>query len=193
MRIIGGSLRGKKLLAPRPDSPLRPTSDRLRQVCFDMLVHRFSAQGEWASATVLDAFAGTGAWGLEALSRGVRRAVFFDRSPESLALLKRNVALCRMEQRACMEWMDATQPAEAPKPVDIVFLDPPYGKNLLEPAMTALARTGWIDPHTLVVAEHEKRRPLNPAAFWHVLDSRTHGRSTLTFLHIQPEITETTA
>jgi 16S rRNA (guanine966-N2)-methyltransferase len=124
MRIIAGAWRGRKLLAP-PGAATRPTADRVRQALFDMLLHApWGGREVVVGAAVLDAFAGTGALGLEALSRGAARATFLERDPAALAALHANIAACRAEQRATVLAADATRPPPG-TPCSLVFLDPP--------------------------------------------------------------------
>jgi 16S rRNA (guanine966-N2)-methyltransferase len=153
MRIVAGAWRGRMLRAPDGQTT-RPTSDRLRQALFDMLAHApWAGHGVLDGARVLDAFAGTGALGLEALSRGAAEAVFMERDRAALAALSANIAACRAEQRARILRCDVTAPQRAPAPCDVVFLDPPYGRGLVEAGLAALDKTGWLRDGALVVAE----------------------------------------
>ncbi len=148
MRIIAGAWRGRALAALAGDAT-RPTADRLRQALFDMLLH---APWGGRGAHVLDAFAGTGALGLEALSRGALSASFIERDRTALAALRANVAACRAEPRCAVLAADALTPPPG-RPSRLVFLDPPYGLGLLPRATVALARAGWIADDTVIVAE----------------------------------------
>src|SRR5215469_14129631 len=136
MRIVGGRHRGRRLLAP-PGDTVRPTSDRARQALFNILSHgRLAADGiSFAGAAVLDAFAGTGALGLEALSRGAAEAVFFERDPEARAVLRQNVARLGESAHARIMPYDATRPPHAGVQCAVVFIDPPYRSGLAAPAL----------------------------------------------------------
>ena len=184
MRIVAGLHRGRRLLAPQGQAT-RPTSDRLRQALFDMLWHApWSPFAEGRAAAgelrVLDAFAGTGALGLEALSRGAAHASFIERDRAALAALRANIAACREEARALVIAGDATRPPRATAPCALVFLDPPYGKGLVPLAAAALAEAGWIAPGAILCAEmgREEAAPDIPG-FEPVAEPRSHGAATL--------------
>ena len=151
MRIIAGRLRGRRLTAPLGDGT-RPTSDRARQALFDMLMHSPWAEGSLRDAPVLDVFAGTGALGLEALSRGAARVTFIENGKPALAALRANIAACKAEDATTVIAADARK-APRGQPASVVFLDPPYGLGLVPAALTALAASGWITPGALIVAE----------------------------------------
>src|SRR5207302_3182662 len=129
MRIVGGRLRGRALVAPKSQA-IRPTADRLRESLFNILVHAYG--DPVAGARVLDLFAGTGALGLEALSRGAAFALFIDDAAEARALLRENVAVLGLGGVSRIFRRDATKlgPAHALAPFSLVFLDPPYGRGL---------------------------------------------------------------
>src|SRR4051794_40930232 len=147
LRIVGGTHRGRRLAVP-PGEAVRPTSDRARQALFNILSHgRFASGGSpIAGQAVLDAFAGTGAFGLEALSRGAERAPFVENGREALAVLRRNVDTLGEDQRAYIIAADGTRPPRAPFACALAFLDPPYGSGLAAPAMAGLAAAGWLEP-----------------------------------------------
>lgn len=181
MRIIGGSARGLHLTpvgTGDPKAHLRPTSDRVREAIFNLLING-GYGNPVAGAQVLDVFAGTGALGLEALSRGAVWAVFLENGAVGLALLKKNIALMRAEDRCEVLRRDATKPGVPPAArFDLVFLDPPYGKAMGEAALTALAP--WLAPEALVVWE-ESTPPAPPPGF-DVLDQRKYGDTVITIL-----------
>ena len=183
MRIVGGRHRGRRLLAP-PGDTVRPTSDRARQALFNILSHgRLAADGiSFAGAAVLDAFAGTGALGLEALSRGAAEAVFFERDPEAVAVLRRNVASLGESAHAQIVPGDATRPPRAGLLCAVAFVDPPYRSGLAASALEALDRTGWIAPDALAIVELGKREELVPPAAFTFLDERVYGTARLVFL-----------
>jgi 16S rRNA (guanine966-N2)-methyltransferase len=182
MRIVGGSHRGRRLAAP-PGLAIRPTGDRVREALFDILLHgRFAAAGNpLAAAVMLDAFAGTGAVGLEALSRGAAEAVFIERDGAALAALRRNVEALGEMGRAHVVPGDATRPPRGERSCTIAFLDPPYGSGLAAPAMAALAAAGWIAADALAVIEIGGRERLAPPAGFALLDERVYGAARLVF------------
>ena len=178
MRIIGGRWRGRRLAsvgAGDPRAALRPTADRVREALFNLLVN---AHGDRvAGAAVLDAFAGTGALGLEALSRGAARATFVENGRAGLALLRRNVALLEAEARIVAR--DATRPGPG-APHDLVLLDPPYGRGLGARALAALDAAGWIAPEATVA--WEEAAPQDSPEGWEALDRRRYGETWITLL-----------
>ncbi len=152
MRIIGGAWRGRVLQAPAGHAT-RPTAERVRQALFDRLLHATWAGRDWlAGAAVLDVCAGTGALGLEALSRGAAHVTFLEQDRAALAVLRANIAACRAGDRCTVRVADARTPPPG-TPVALAMLDPPYGAGLVLPIATALARQGWIGPQTLMVIE----------------------------------------
>ena len=171
---------GARLVAP-PGDVTRPTADRVRQALFDMLAH-----APWAPAdglrgqVVLDAFAGSGALGLEALSRGAARATFFERDPAALAALRSNVGACRTADATVLQ-ADATRPPRARAAASLVFLDPPYGQGLPMRAVPALAEAGWIGVGALLVVETGRDEALTLAG-WTVLAERAHGAAMVRVL-----------
>jgi 16S rRNA (guanine966-N2)-methyltransferase len=186
MRIVGGRLRGRRLTAP-PGDTVRPTSDRAREALFNILSHGHFASGgvPFAGAVVLDAFAGTGALGLEALSRGAAQAVFFERDPEALAILRRNVALVGESARAEILPYDATRPPRAGVRCALLFLDPPYRSGLAAAALEAIEGAGWLTPDALAVIEVHAREEVTPPARFTVLDERVYGAARLIFLRAE--------
>jgi 16S rRNA (guanine966-N2)-methyltransferase len=183
MRIDAGTHKGTKLLAPEGED-VRPTSDRARQAIFNMLMHRFDAV---RGAKVLDAFAGSGALGLEALSRGAESLVAFEIARPALDALKRNIAACHETARTLIFTSDARHPPPAKMqphfaPCSLVFLDPPYGKELIAPTLTALRQAGWIAPAALVVAEMDAREALPELAGFTVEEERRYGKAKIVLL-----------
>jgi 16S rRNA (guanine966-N2)-methyltransferase len=178
MRIIAGRHRGRTLVAP-PGEATRPTAERVRQALFDMLWH-----APWGGRTtiqdqlVLDAFAGTGALGLEALSRGADHCTFIESAKPALAALRANIIACKEEPRSAVLAADATRPPQARVACGLVFLDPPYGQGLVERALGALCAAGWIAPGALVVAEAGLEESLDLPGFLPVA-TRRHGAATL--------------
>lgn len=172
MRIIAGAWRGRTLAAP-PGDATRPTADRVRQALFDMLLHApWGGSDVIEGAHVLDAFAGTGALGLEALSRGAAHATFIENARASLAALRANVTHLHAEELTRIIAGDTLAPPRATTPCALIFLDPPYGKGLVPHALVGLEAAGWLAPEALIVAETsrgEARPVLSPLA------ERVHG------------------
>jgi 16S rRNA (guanine966-N2)-methyltransferase len=183
MRIEAGSHKGTKLIVPVGED-VRPTSDRARQAIFNMLIHRFDAV---EGARVLDAFAGSGALGLEALSRGAESLVAMELARPALEALKRNITACRENARTLVFTCDALKPPAAgsqPRfaPCSLVFLDPPYGQSLIAPALAALGEAGWIAPGALIVSEMGVQDAVPEGKTLSVEDERRYGKARIVFL-----------
>ena len=190
MRIVGGSLRGRRLATP-PGDAVRPTSDRAREALFNRLIHGvFSGDGtsSVANALVLDAFCGTGALGLEALSRGAARAVFIDNNAPSIACVRQNIAALGVNNRSVVVQADATKPPQATAACTLVFFDAPYAaEDLTAAALTALAASGWLAPGALCVAETAAvGRLLTAPDGFEALDRRSYGAAHFSFLRFGP-------
>ncbi len=179
MRIVGGAWRGQRLQAPRGRG-VRPSADRLRESLFNILAH-----GPWPSlegAVIGDLFAGTGALGLEALSRGAAQAIFVEKAPASLRVLRENIAALGAADRARILAVDARRLPAAPTPLEIIFLDPPYRRNLAPPALASLGAQGWLADEALVIVETAADETLAPPPGLIVADARRLGDSRLWFL-----------
>src|SRR5271156_2868956 len=152
MRVVGGSLRGRALAAPKSQQ-IRPTADRLREALFNILVHAYD--NPIGGARVLDLFAGTGALRIEALSRGAAFALFVDDGAEARALLRENVAALGLGGTSRIFRRDATKlgPAHPVEPFSLAFLDPPYGQRLAEKSLASTRAGGWLTPDALIVVE----------------------------------------
>lgn len=188
MRIVGGRLKGARLQVT-PGTDIRPTADRVREAVFSMLESgRFDVSVR--NALVLDVFAGSGAMGLEALSRGAERATFLELNPKAARTLKATLARLRVEDLADIITADATRPppppASAREGVEIAFLDPPYRKGLEPATLEALGRLGWLKPNALVLVEMEKGEVLTPPQGFRTLESRRWGRTEIHFLSHMP-------
>ena len=181
MRIDAGSHRGVQLAAP-DGLDTRPTADRARQAVFNILMNSYDAVRE---AKVLDVFAGSGAMGLEALSRGAERASFIETDRNAAEAIRRNIAACREQARAQLFINDALKPPRVSAnwgPASLIFLDPPYQKDLVVPALNALREAGWIAPEALLVAEmHRKDACAAPEGF-ELLDDREYGKARIMLL-----------
>lgn len=183
MRIIAGRYRGARLTALGAGDTaahLRPTSDRVRESLFNLLAHG-PYDDPIQGARALDLFAGTGALGLEALSRGAAEAVFMESGTKSLALLRQNLARLGIGEAGRVLARDATAPGPNPgAPASLVFLDPPYGKGLGERALAATMAGGWLAPGALVV--WEESAAIAPPAGLTLLDGRRYGDTMISIL-----------
>lgn len=170
-------------MAP-PGETVRPTSDRAREALFNILSHGdFAAEGApYAGQTVLDAFAGTGACGLEALSRGAGEAVFIENDREALIALRRNIAALGETARTRIIAGDARRPPRTATPCALAFLDPPYNSGLAAPVLTALAAAGWLGQDAVMVVELAARETFIPPDGFRSLDERVYGAARLVFL-----------
>lgn len=183
MRIVGGSHKGRRLAAP-DGRVTRPTADRARESLFNILAH--SALVTLAGAHVVDAFAGSGALGLEALSRGADHVWFMENHHGALATLKTNIAALGEETRATVVRADATKPPPAVQPCSLALLDAPYDKGLSAACLSALAERGWLAPGALAVVEVAAREALPPPPGFALEDERTYGAARLVFLSFSP-------
>jgi len=151
VRIVAGEWRGRKLLAPEGDGT-RPTADRTRETLFSMLVSRL---GSFEGLTVADLFAGSGALGLEAMSRGAASCVFVEQAPPAIRALRQNIANLRAQQRSDVRASSVMALGPAKQPLDLIFLDPPYASGAGAVALDKLARLGWIGEGTWISLETE--------------------------------------
>ena len=189
MRIVGGRHRGRAIRVP-PGHDVRPTADRAREALFNVLAHAdFGGDGTSPidDARVLDAFAGSGALGLEALSRGAARLTCLELAADACRAIAANAAALGETARVTVRRADATRPPPAPgdpavAPCDLVLLDPPYGSGLAAPALTALADAGWVAPGALVVVESGPRDVFEAPPGFTPVDQRRYGKAMLRFL-----------
>jgi 16S rRNA (guanine966-N2)-methyltransferase len=168
---------------------VRPTSDRAREAVFNILGHGGFGQGGASvvnGAVVLDVFCGTGAMGLEALSRGAARATFIDNEPQSLVSARANIAALKEQAAARVMAADATRPPPRPKEqpqATLAFFDPPYAENVAASALAAFAVQGWLAPGALCVVEEASRAPaLAPPAGFESLETRRYGAARVTIV-----------
>lgn len=181
MRVVGGKLRSRALAGPNT-SAVRPTSDRLREALFNILTHSY---GDPISRTrVLDLFAGTGALGIEAISRGAAYALFVDEGVEARALLRSNVESLGLGGVTRIFRRDATKlgPVHPLEPFSLVFLDPPYGKSLAEKALHSARDGGWLKPEALMVVEEAVDAKFKVPEGFLELDRRTYGETEFVFI-----------
>jgi 16S rRNA (guanine966-N2)-methyltransferase len=169
-------------VAPK-DARVRPTSDKVRQAIFNIVEHNDFGMGfAIEGARVADLFAGTGAMGIEALSRGAPFCAFIDDAAESRALIRENVEALGLTGVTKIWRRDATGLGKATEPYDLVFLDPPYRKNLVAPALASLREGGWLSPGALIVAETAEDEDAPSTDGYTVLDQRTYGDTRVVFL-----------
>ena len=181
MRVVGGEFRGRALVAP-PGRETRPTTDRLRQTVFDILMH--GHREAVVGARVLDLFAGTGALGLEALSRGAAYALFVEDAVPARGAIRANIEALGLTGRTRVFRRDATHlgPAGTVAPFGLVFADPPYGKGLAEQALASARDGGWLTDDALVVIEEAEGAEIGAIPGLSPLDRRTVGDTQLVFL-----------
>lgn len=181
MRVVGGRLRGRALAAPQSKS-IRPTADRLRKSLFNILAHAYG--DPIPGARVLDLFAGTGALGIEAASRGAVFMLFIDDGAEARALIRENVAALGLGGVSKLFRRDATKlgPAHPLDPFALAFLDPPYGQKLAEQTLASARAGGWLSPEALIVVEEAtKSRFAAPEGFTE-LERRAYDDTEFIFL-----------
>ena len=178
MRVVGGKWRGRALLAPKGNAT-RPTTDRTREALFSILQAKLDFDG----ARVLDLFAGTGALGLEALSRGAAFTLFVETEAQARAAIRTNVETCAAMGASKIFRRDATNlGARQGAAYDLVFADPPYGKGLGEQALMALKQGDWLSEEALIIIEEDKRAGFQAPPGFGELDRRVKGDTELIFL-----------
>jgi 16S rRNA (guanine966-N2)-methyltransferase len=181
VRVIGGILKGRKLATIR-GTIIRPTADRLREAIFNILGDRVE------DSVVLDLFAGTGALGIESLSRGAQSVCFVDNSKSAIAVLKKNITDCAVEKCATILKWNIVKNLNCIKSInpsfDLVFLDPPYNKQCLEPALKNLYRSEALKKGAFLVIEHSDREPVpEKIGVYTITDERRYGRRLVSFLN----------
>jgi len=183
MRVVGGRLRGRALAGPKSQA-IRPTADRLREALFNILAH---AYGDPVSgARVLDLFAGTGALGIEALSREAAFALFIDAGVEARALLRENVTALGLGGQSRVFRRDATKlgAMQAIAPFSLVFLDPPYGQGLAEESLASAREGGWLAPGALIVVEEAVRSRFAAPEHFEELERRSYDETEFVFVRV---------
>jgi len=181
MRVVGGELKGRNIVAPA-SRDIRPTADRLRESVFNILVHAYD--DPFQDARVLDLFAGTGALGIEAISRGALFTLFVDNGAEARAWLRNNVEALALGGVTKVYRRDATDlgPAHPMEPFSLVFLDPPYGKGLAEKALASLRDGGWLKPKALLVVEEAIAAAFAAPDDYEELERRVYDDTEFVFL-----------
>jgi 16S rRNA (guanine966-N2)-methyltransferase len=181
MRIVGGSLRGRKLLTPEGQA-IRPTSDRVRESVFNILAHGIAGFG-FDGVRVVDLFAGTGALGLEALSRGASFCLFVDNSTAARGLIRGNADALGLTGRTRLFRRDATVLGQSSASAfGLAFLDPPYGKGLAEVALSELRDGGWLTADAILVVEESEGALRDVPVGYELIDRRTYRDTEVTFL-----------
>lgn len=184
MRVVAGRFRGRALVAP-DDMSIRPTSDRVRESVFNILAHGVE-DFTLAGVRVIDLFAGTGALGIEAVSRGAAFCLFVEEAAEARALIRRNVEALGLTGETRIFRRDATDlgPAGNMEPYGLAFLDPPYGKGLGEKALAGLVDGNWLKPGAICVLEEKAGLALSLPSGLEQLDSRSWGETEVRFLRL---------
>jgi len=183
MRVVGGRLRSRPLAAPKSQA-VRPTADRLREALFNILIHSYD--DPVTGARVLDLFAGTGALGVEAISRGAAFTLFVDDGAEARALLRNNVETLGLGGVTRIFRRDATKlgPAHPLEPFSLVFLDPPYGKGLAEHALVSAREGGWLTPDALIVVEEAAEAGFIAPVGFSEIERRQYDDTEFVFLRL---------
>ena len=181
MRVVAGRLRGRNIAAPSSND-IRPTQDRLRESVFNILMHAY--ENPVLDARVLDLFAGTGALGIEAVSRGAAFTLFVDNGAEARALLRNNVESLGLGGVTKVYRRDATNlgPAYPVEPFSLAFLDPPYGRGLADKALVSLREGKWLVPGALVVVEESTAAALSAPEGFEELERRAYDETEFVFL-----------
>jgi 16S rRNA (guanine966-N2)-methyltransferase len=178
LRIIAGTHRSRKLAVP-DSSDIRPTTDKAREALFSILNHRL---GSFEDARVLDACCGSGAAGLEALSRGAGHAVFMDNNPKALELARRNSLTLKELEKSSFISADICKPPKAEAPCHLLFLDPPYNKDMAAAGLAALTAAGWAAPSAFAAVEVSREESFSPPKGWSIITERIHGPAQLIVL-----------
>lgn len=187
MRVVGGQYKNRKLVAPKGNGT-RPTLDKTREALFDILSSCLKQNGQkWQEIIFLDVFAGTGAVGIEALSRGAKKAFFIENNAEALDCIRQNT---QGMDNAVICALDAALPPFTSVPADIVFLDAPYYLQLWEKSLIALKNNGWLTPQTIIVVEvASKEQGVFPVDF-ESISERLYGKNKLLFCRLKEKKNE---
>jgi 16S rRNA (guanine966-N2)-methyltransferase len=183
MRIISGQLKGKKLLTPG-DASIRPTSDRARESLFNILEHGLD-HDVLKDQRVLDICCGTGALGLEALSRGAAFATFIDNNQAAVSLTKKNLQHCGMTTKADVQLANAVQLPMAKQPVALVLMDPPYHADFFASVAESLKAGGWLRKGTIISMEQDRKSPVPEVKGLELVKHRTYGKAQLCLFQVE--------
>jgi len=185
VRVIGGELRGRKLASIR-GREIRPTADRVREALFNILGSRT------VDAHVLDLFAGTGALGIEALSRGAKLAVFVEHAAPALQVIQKNILSCRLASRAKVVRLDVRHNLSSllsyRRIFDLIFIDPPYRRDMIGTTLVQLAQSDLPSADGLIVVEHDPAEIVDPPPAFDIIDQRRYGQTQLTFLTLKKTV-----
>lgn len=184
MRIIAGKHKGRKIeIAKDTDGKIRPTSEFAREAIFNILSHGKYADGI-SGKNILDVFCGTGAFGLEALSRGAASVTFIDISREAVATARHNAE--KMNEMGNTEFIqaDARKIGKARKEYSVVFIDPPYFEKLITPTLHALHEGGWLAANVLLIIEHDSKEHIEIPEMFKIVDQRKYGRAAIELLRL---------
>ena len=176
MKISGGELKGRTIDTP-PGRAVRPTGAMTREAMFNLVMHDPAV--ELVDGRVADAFAGSGALGFEALSRGAAHCTFIEQDRQSLKILEGNIDALGVRDRCTVLKADATRPPDAATPCTALFLDPPYMSELSDPALVALARHGWLAHGAVAVLEHPAKKAFTPPPGFELVTDRRYGTAAV--------------
>jgi 16S rRNA (guanine966-N2)-methyltransferase len=184
MRIIAGEWRGRKLSAPLT-ATIRPTADRIRESIFSILHSRYD--GDWPALRVADFCAGTGALGLEALSRGAAHVTFVEKMPAAVQLVEQNISSFKAATRSTIVRADVTKLPHISAPVEVIFFDPPYGEAIVEAALISAVVQGWAASRTLCILEQPSGTTLSVPG-WACEDVRRYGKTQIMLFEYGDEV-----
>ncbi len=178
MRVIAGSAKGRRLASPKSEK-IRPVLDQIKEAVFNIL---FDVRG----LCVLDLFAGTGAMGIEALSRGATTAYFADDDKEAVLLIKKNLGLCGLASQGIVWKVSADKAVKLleaeGKTFDLIFVDPPYEKNWVNRTLRRLSQSPLLDSKVTIIVEHHPKEPIQTIEGLSLTDQRKYGQTFVTFL-----------
>jgi len=184
MRIVSGKHKGKKI-DYISDSTTRPTKDAVRESIFNILAHAPWCEVDIKGSTILDVFAGTGSLGLEALSRGATKGYFIEQDKAAINVCRKNIESMDMQNIAKILNFNATKLPPRPENIevaDLVFLDPPYSKNLGEEAIVSLIKGNWVSNNTIYVLEEAKNSTINIPNNFEIIEERSYGITKIIFI-----------
>lgn len=191
VRIISGQMRGKKLIIP-PSEITRPSSDRTREAIFSTIESFLSTdERKWQHLYFMDCFSGSGAFAAEALSRGAYYVTLAENNPEALKVIKHNLSLFpKIYQDRYSVYKDVFALPIAKKSADIIFMDPPYGKNLIPDTLKYLVKQHWINSKTVIITESSKEETIDFPDYFTIIKEKFYGRAKVNFLNFNPVCTK---
>ena len=185
MRIIAGKFKGARLETPT-GTATRPTSDRTREALFN-IIENSAYKTRLKNQPVADIFAGTGSIGLEALSRGASDAFFIENGAHILPILQKNIEKCKMQAHSHIVRSSALKLPRAKKPCSLIFIDPPYGQNMINETLPLLQEKGWVNAETLVITQGHPNDPVTPPTAFEIYESRKYGAALLFFMGLRAQ------